>query len=134
MIVSDCPPGPPSTQNEYMSAVSMKLNPASVKASSILKDPFSSSVHPKTLVPRLSGATSRLVSPILILLIFIFYWIQSLIYVSSGRLPEYMAWPELIEVCHTLGPSVNTYGPRPEPKAVCHYNKVLGQIISRLER
>src|SRR5579872_399303 len=63
MMVSDSPPLCPGTQREYISAVSMKLNPAATNASSIRNDVFSSAVQPNTLVPRQSGETLRFEAP-----------------------------------------------------------------------
>ena len=63
MIVSDSPPVCPGTQREYESAVSIRLKPASTKASSSRNDVGSSTVQPKTLPPNASGATSKPVFP-----------------------------------------------------------------------
>src|SRR6185437_12968594 len=63
MTLSDSPPLWPGTQSEYASAVSMKLNPAPMKASSTRKEVGSSAVHPKTLPPRASGPISNPEAP-----------------------------------------------------------------------
>ncbi|MNY00486.1 hypothetical protein D3C86_1329810 [compost metagenome] len=73
MISSDCPPFP-FTHQEYVSAVSMKLNPPSSNLFKMLKDSFSSKVHPKTFPPKLIGAISKSV-----FLIFTFFIINNLI-------------------------------------------------------
>src|SRR5690606_24033759 len=59
MIVSDSPPWLPSTHIEYESAVSIALKPWSKKASSSSNEPRSSTVQPKTLPPKTSGAIVR---------------------------------------------------------------------------
>src|SRR6185295_10239696 len=59
MMVSDSPPWLPGTQREYTSAVSMALRPESTKRSSRRKAVGSSTVQPKTLPPRTSGAMRR---------------------------------------------------------------------------
>src|SRR4029077_295789 len=57
-MVSDSPPLFPGTQVEYISAVSIKLNPDATNASSSWNDVDSSTVHPNTFPPKASGATS----------------------------------------------------------------------------
>src|SRR5690606_36223821 len=69
IIVSDCPPAPPSTQYEYISAVSIKLKPSSTKASNSSNDFASSNVQPNTFPPKLNGATCKSVGPIVIFFI-----------------------------------------------------------------
>src|SRR6185369_5459224 len=59
MMVSDSPPLLPCTQREYTSAVSMALRPESTKRSSRRKAVGSSTVQPKTLPPKTSGAMRR---------------------------------------------------------------------------
>src|SRR5947209_6162516 len=59
IIVSDSPPLFPGTHLEYISAVSTRLKPDEANPSRILKDVFSSMVHPKTLPPKASGATCK---------------------------------------------------------------------------
>src|SRR5690606_21455743 len=85
MMVSDCPPSPPSTQYEYISAVSMKLYPASTKASRISNDFSSSNVQPKTFPPKLNGATSKLVFPNFIFFIYSNFNFSFLIPIMGGR-------------------------------------------------
>src|ERR1700736_2860392 len=63
IIVSDSPPRCPGTHREYASAVSMKLSPALIDASSTEKDAVSSAVHPNTLPPRHRGETRKLDLP-----------------------------------------------------------------------
>src|SRR6185437_14934495 len=55
---SDSPPELPVAHLEYTSAVSMRLKPWSTKASRRTNAVGSSTVHPKTLAPKASGATS----------------------------------------------------------------------------
>src|SRR3546814_7098896 len=52
IIASDSPPTFPGTQFEYMSAVSIKLYPASKRASSRENDSVWFAVQPKTLPPK----------------------------------------------------------------------------------
>src|SRR5512139_188424 len=56
MMVSDSPPRLPGTHDEYMSAVSIRLKPASTKASSSSNECASSTLQPNTLPPKASGA------------------------------------------------------------------------------
>ena len=63
ITVSDSPPWCPGTQREYTSAVSMRLKPASTKASSSAKEVGSSAVQPKTLPPKAMGAVDRPLRP-----------------------------------------------------------------------
>src|SRR5579864_3880299 len=64
MIVSDSPPVWPGTHAEYTSAVSMKLPPAAAYWSSTANASRSFAVQPKTLPPRQSGKTLKLVPSI----------------------------------------------------------------------
>src|SRR3546814_19829616 len=59
IIASDSPPTFPGTQFEYMSAVSIKLYPASKRASSRENDSVWFAVQPKTLPPKHRGGTLR---------------------------------------------------------------------------
>jgi len=55
MMVSDSPPRLPGTQPEYASAVSIRLKPASTKASSNTNEVASSALQPNTLPPNTIG-------------------------------------------------------------------------------
>src|SRR3546814_15854657 len=57
IIASDSPPTFPGTQFEYMSAVSIKLYPASKRASSTENDSVWFAGQPKTLPPKHRGGT-----------------------------------------------------------------------------
>ena len=63
-MVSDSPPLFPGNHTEYISAVSIKSNPASTYLSNISKEAFSSAVHPNTLHPKAKGITSKSDFPI----------------------------------------------------------------------
>src|SRR5258708_1100838 len=65
MMVSDSPPELPGTQQEYMSAVSIKFPPAAAKASRTANDCCSFAVHPNTLPPSEKGKTFKAVRGIL---------------------------------------------------------------------
>src|ERR1700712_5551928 len=56
MMVSDSPPLLPGFQLEYTSAVSIRLKPPPVNASSTSKEVGASIVQPNTLPPRVKGA------------------------------------------------------------------------------